>query len=184
MRREILVLWVLGAAAAGGLSCGDPVHDAEVSALGPEPGPYPPGPLHRAGQPCLTCHGGLGPASAEFVTAGTVYVNQYMAATALEPYAPLVGGIINLVDANGVVATPAPTTNSVGNFFVTADQWDPVFPIGGPNASQQISVAPAGQATNTTPMLTHIARGGVYASCAYCHFDPPGPTTPGHVYQN
>jgi hypothetical protein len=168
------------------MSCGDPVHEAEVSALGPEAPGVPPGPTHRPGQPCLTCHGGEGPGGLTFVTAGTVYVNPYTPGTTT--YAPLVDGTVALVDATG--HTYNATTNTVGNFFVATDQWSATFPLGEytpdggtPASTIDITVAPAGMPTNTTPMTTAIERGGVYASCAYCHFDPPGPTTPGHVYQ-
>ena len=51
----------------------DPVHSSAVDALGPEVAGVPKGPYHRAGQPCVTCHGGEGPASQQFVMAGTVF---------------------------------------------------------------------------------------------------------------
>ena len=54
----------------------NPVHDNEVAALGPEDPSVPPGPDHRPGQPCLVCHGGSGPASAQFAVGGTVYAAQ------------------------------------------------------------------------------------------------------------
>jgi hypothetical protein len=180
-------------------ACGDPVHGAEVDALGPEAAGVPRGPTQRPGQPCLTCHGGLGPGDPTFVTAGTVYVLAYAAGLAKTP---LVGGTVQLVDANG--STFAATTNSVGSFYVTTDQWSPVFPLGGRPADSgvsadaclgagsdaspgrdEISVAAStvsGCNEAPRPMLTSMDRGGVYASCAYCHFDPPGPTSPGHVY--
>ena len=186
MRRgaALLALCVAIAIPSGLSSCGDPVHEAEVNALGPEAPGVPHGPTHRPGQPCLTCHGGLGPGNPTFVVAGTIYLNEYVPGTS--SYAPLVGGDVHLVDANGL--TYDAITNSVGNFYVTQDEWSPTFPLGNvhPDGSPtgiDISVAPAGQPTNATPMTTSIDRGGVYASCAYCHFDPPGPTSVGHVYQ-
>src|SRR4051794_4421968 len=54
------------------VSCGDPVSDARIAALGPEDPGVPPGPLHRPGQPCVVCHSRQGPAS-PFLVAGTVY---------------------------------------------------------------------------------------------------------------
>ena len=93
---------------------------------------------------------------------------------------------MHLVDANRL--TYDALTNEVGNFFVTPSQWNPTFPLGDAPADGgpldiSVGVASAGLGS-ATPMTTHIMRGGVYASCAYCHFDPPGPTSPGHVYQN
>ena len=55
-------------------SCADdPVDDMAVAALGDEVPNIPPGPYHRAGQPCSVCHGGQGPASTVFSMAGTVF---------------------------------------------------------------------------------------------------------------
>jgi len=196
-------------AVVSGWGCGDPVHDAEVAALGPEAPGVSPGPTHRPGQPCLTCHGGQGPAGQTFVTAGTVFESQYTPSVPLlKDYTPVNGGLVHLVDANGNGFDAK--TNSVGNFYVTTDQWNPAFPLGalsedaGPSPSEcipvrsniseyggQISVAgpptDGGCKAPVTPMLglttgSAIDRGGVYASCAYCHFDPPGPTSVGHVY--
>jgi len=60
--------------AIGALSaCADPVQSHQVDALGGEQPSIPEGPLHRAGQPCVTCHGEHGPADTEFRFAGTVY---------------------------------------------------------------------------------------------------------------
>jgi hypothetical protein len=183
--------------------CSDPNHAAEVNALGPEAPGVSPGPTHRPGQPCLTCHGGDGPGGQTFVTAGTIYVNQYMAGTT--DYAPVVNGTVHLVDANG--STFDSQTNTVGNFFVTTDQWNPTFPLGEKStdagmpppsgclgvglpieySAGQINVGgtpDGGCQSFPTPMMSAIERGGVYASCAYCHFDPPGPTSPGHVFLN
>src|SRR5690348_913971 len=67
--RLLVVLAAIGASP----SCSDPVHSDEVAALGPEADGVRPGPLHRAGQPCMTCHGGSGPAGAVFAVAGTVF---------------------------------------------------------------------------------------------------------------
>lgn len=145
-------------------ACADPAHDNKVSALGPEPGGSP-GPTHRPGQPCLVCHDGTGPASAKFSVAGTVY--------ALRGQTDPISGItVQLTDALGSVISPV--TNSAGNFFVSFSTWAPTAPIKvalyfDKGADDEKSIA----------MTTHIGRDG---SCASCHFDPPGPTTPGRVY--
>jgi hypothetical protein len=199
MSRSFLLVIAIGLVAL--VACADPIHDAEVAALGPEAAGVSPGPMHRPGQPCLVCHGGEGPGNPTFVTAGTVYASQYTPGTTV--YAPLVGGSVHLVDTHDLGHDVA--TNSVGNFYVTTDQWDPTFPLGSlsldggvpadgcasllsdaslyPGAIT-VAAAPTGLCQAIpTPMSTAIDRGGVYASCAYCHFDPPGPRSPGHIYQ-
>ena len=51
----------------------DPVHANLVSQLGSEAPGIPKGEYHRAGQPCVVCHGDDGPASTKFAVAGTVF---------------------------------------------------------------------------------------------------------------
>jgi hypothetical protein len=140
----------------------DPVHDGEVQALGPEQPGVSPGPTHRPGQPCLVCHGGSGPAGAQFAVGGTIYQAQ------TGPRTPLDNGTVSLIDTDSKTAQA--TTNAVGNFFVPESQWSPTFPV------HVTAVAFGG---SSTPMNTHIGRDG---SCASCHFDPIGPETPGHIY--
>lgn len=174
----VVVLVTAGLAFAS--SCADPTQTAEVSSLPPEDPSVPPGPTHRPGQPCLTCHGGMGPANQTFVTAGTIYAQQYPV-----DGGPLAFGSVYLVDSTGSAFTT--TTNGAGNFYVTPDQWSPVFPLGAhpgdAGVGGRISVSgPGAPPSSAIPMMSAIDRAGVYASCSYCHFDPPGPTTPGHIY--
>jgi hypothetical protein len=150
-----------GALASAGLlgSCVDPVHNAQVKALGGEATGVPQGEFHRAGQPCTTCHEDSGPASTVFSVAGTVFYGPERSIGA--------GGVeVLLVDSDG--AKRSVTTNCVGNFFIPRDSWDPAFPI-------LVSLA---QGTTTVSMKSQISREG---SCANCHRDPPGFDTPGHV---
>ena len=81
-------------------ACFDPVHDDAVEALGPEKRGVRPGPNHRPGQPCLTCHGDQGPAEPEFALAGTIY----LARGVLEPVS---GVSVHLTDAVGSVRETA-----------------------------------------------------------------------------
>jgi hypothetical protein len=141
--------------------CQDPVHNGDVDALGPEPNNVSPGPLHRPGQPCLTCHGGSGPAQAQFTMGGTIYQTQ-------------TGGLVPLSGATVEITDPQNNkfdvqTNTAGNFYVTTSDYQPTYPA-------HVLVTYNG---TMAQMLTHIGRDG---SCADCHFDPPGPTTPGHIY--
>jgi hypothetical protein len=148
--------------AASALACVDPVHDADVAALGPDK--TSPGPTHRPGQPCLVCHGGSGPAGLVMSAAGTVYDTQGQPA-------PSVGALVQVEDVDGLIATA--TTNSVGNFYVTASDYAPHYP------TQMQVTSPDGN--TMVQMLTHSSREG---SCAACHQAQPGPTSPGPVYVN
>jgi hypothetical protein len=153
----------IGLAAGIGLAaCVDPTHDAQVQALGGEAPGVPHGPLHRPGQPCLVCHGEAGPASQTFVMAGTVFATQGSSA-------PASGVQVVIEDVNGAIRTP--TTNEAGNFYITSAEWSPKLP-----AEVQISKGMTSEA-----MLTLIGRDG---SCADCHTQTPGPTSPGPVYLN
>jgi hypothetical protein len=106
------------------------------------------------------CHGGEGPGKTQFALAGTVY--QVPTATI-----GMNGVTVKTTDVNKNVATS--TTNSVGNFYILASAYSPTYPV-----DVELDL---GDLQNQ--MLTHIGRDG---ACASCHFDPPGPTTPGHVY--
>jgi hypothetical protein len=141
-------------------ACVDETHDLQVQALGGEAPGVPHGPLHRPGQPCLVCHGEAGPASHKFVMAGTVDAVQGQGA-------PASGVQVVIEDVNG--AFRAATTNEVGNFYITTAEWSPTLP-----AQVQIS-----KGQSTQQMLSHIGRDG---SCADCHMQTPGPTSPGPVY--
>ncbi len=144
-------------------SCGDPVHDGEVTALGSEAPGVPQGEFHRAGQPCAVCHSPEGPASTVFSVAGTVFSGQN------NTVGVDVASVV-FVDDNGA-SSPLITTNCVGNFFVTPEEWNPSFPI-------RVALV---KGAATAQMNGHISR---EASCANCHKDPPGLDSPGHVYLN
>ncbi len=168
MSARILVLLLASCAVLA--SCGDPTHTDAVSALGPEPPGPGPGPRHRPGQPCLVCHGGSGPASGHFSVAGTVYLVQYMEAG--NPPAPASGVDVHIADATG--ASRDALTNDAGNFFLSVDDWSPAYPLNGIKISENVM----GNQVIAT-MMTHVGRDG---SCAACHYDPPSPATPGHIY--
>jgi hypothetical protein len=152
----------LALAAAATAACIDTVHDNQVAALGPDL--EPPGPEHRAWQPCLVCHGGSGPAQRTFSTAGTVLDTQGQTA-------PAIGALVLIEDVDGRTYTA--TTNDVGNFFVTPDQLTPHYPT-------QMSVSSA-DGSVVQSMLTHSSREG---SCAVCHQPTVGPSSAGPVYLN
>jgi hypothetical protein len=164
--RAALVVLLAGAGAAASLataSCVDEVHDEEVAALGPENG-VPPGPLHRPGQACLTCHGGSGPGKPQLSVGGTVYLNQGGGA-------PAPGASVQVEDILGNVRTLQ--ANAAGNFFVTLSDFAPHYPT-------QMQVTSA-DGTITDQMLTHVGRDG---SCADCHTPTVGPTSVGPIYVN
>ena len=160
-----LMLLVAGTGAVASLasvSCVDEVHSEEVAVLGPETGS--PGPEHRPGQPCVTCHGGSGPGSTQFSVGGTVYLNQGGG-----PPAP--GATVQIEDIDGHIYTV--TANAVGNFFVPLADFAPHYP------TQMSVTSPDGSLT--LQMLTHAGRDG---SCADCHTATEGPNSPGPVYLN
>ncbi|MGH7272307.1 MAG: hypothetical protein ACREJ3_17905 [Polyangiaceae bacterium] len=142
------------------LACVDATHDEQVAALGPEDPGVPTGPTHRPGQPCLVCHGSSGPASQQFSVAGTVVAVRSQSA-------PAPGVTVQIEDINDSIFTA--TTNSAGNFYVPFDQWQPTYPT-----QMQVSRGALSQQMNT-----HVGRDG---SCAGCHTEPEGPTSPGAVY--
>lgn len=141
------------------VACSDPVHDREVEALGPEKAGVHPGPLHRPGQPCLTCHGGQGPASFEISFGGTVYAR-------LGDDAPAAGAAVRLLDAKNRTFDIA--ANCVGNFWVPKT-FAATFPVTGAITAGGFSRV----------MTTQMHRQG---SCAACHSSPPNAATPGHLW--
>jgi hypothetical protein len=152
-----LCFFLLGSLVVG---CKDPVHDRAVEALGQEAPGVPVGPLHRPGQPCLTCHGGDGPADSEFSVAGTAYMFAYT-----DDPAQNVSVILNDVQGRAISVG----TNQVGNFFVNAGDWEPHYPLQTWLVFGNIQ----------SQMQTVIARSG---SCADCHTKPAAVTSPGHVW--
>ncbi|MDB4935552.1 MAG: hypothetical protein JWP87_2524 [Labilithrix sp.] len=159
----------IASALAFAWSCSDPVHDAQVDALGPEAPGVPRGPNHRPGRPCLTCHGGQGPSDVELSVAGTIYQ------TAAPDSPPLEGATVTIFDATQDADGGAPRTfrtNAAGNFYARRAEWSPVYPL------HDISISAPGVDTPTL-MHTTVGRDG---SCATCHFDPRGQGSHGHVY--
>ncbi len=150
-------------------SCADPVHDRQVEDLGSEVGDL--NEYHRAGQPCLTCHGSLGPATTRFSIAGTVFAAPWTsAATTAVGVADVE---IELVDATG--ATPplgTVKTNCVGNFFVKREEWDPAFPA-------LVWIRKGAGSAGLKKMQSHIGR---EPSCNQCHRDPASFDSPGHIF--
>jgi hypothetical protein len=143
--------------------CTDPLHEQQVQALGPEDPSVSKGPLHRPGQPCLVCHGALGPASGMFVMAGTVYALP-------DSNVPAPNTQVTVEDVRGSTFTA--TTNAAGNFFITPDQWSIDFPA-------QVSHVIQGTLESPKMFPSLINRDG---SCADCHGLQVGPTSPGRVY--
>jgi hypothetical protein len=162
MRLRLSLVGFLGGASMLAFGCiNNPVHDDEVTALGPEARGVTPGPLHRPGQPCLVCHGTFGPAWVEFSVGGTVYVEAGQAT-------PAIGAVVSVEDITG--ASFATATNAAGNFYVLLRDFSPAFPI-----LPRVVSADGGVAQT---MMTYVARNG---SCAACHSNPPGATSAGPV---
>ena len=150
-------------AALSALSCGNPVHTDAVQALGGEENGIQPGPRHRAGQPCLTCHGGAGPGAPDFVIGGTVYgVRNGTAALSTVS--------VEMTDSAGVTKTLV--SNDVGNFYMPASEWDPAYPLSVKVVKGSVS----------KPMNSLIGRAG---GCAFCHYGADNePSHPPPVFLN
>ena len=153
-------LWALAAVVA--VAGCDPVHDDAVAALGGEAPGVPRGPLHRPGQPCLLCHDGAVGDPPALSVAGTLFLDA-------NGLVPVSGAAVILQDADGVTSNAA-TTNEAGNFYFSPDEFLPRYPL-------QVNSITVGAVA--IAMHSHIGGNG---SCAGCHFDPPGPDSPGHVY--
>ncbi len=150
----------LAALAVGAMTCSlDPVKSEATSDLGDEAPGVSPGPLHRAGQPCLVCHDGT-TSTPVMSVAGTVYGVR-------GSDAPLAGASVFLTDANGSAFTA--TSNAAGTFYVEASVWQPVYPL-------RVAVAFGGF---TATMSSIIGREG---SCAGCHVDPSSRISAGRIY--
>jgi hypothetical protein len=159
MKARSLASWVLGAAILA--SC-DPVHEAQKDALGGETPGVRNGPLHRPGQPCIVCHdGALGDPPA-FSIAGTIFADG-------NDTTPLPNAMVTITSVDG--STYALTTNAAGNFYAPAGDYTPKYPL-------HVSIT---SGSSTIKMTSHIGGNG---SCAFCHADPAGPSSPGHVYFN
>jgi hypothetical protein len=159
MRALYVALYAAGLALVS--ACNDATHDIQVGMLGGEDPSVPQGPFHRPGQPCLVCHGGQGPASAQFSVGGTVYMFQTSKQT------PATGATVQVEDINGSVGTS--TVNTAGNFYIPSSQWQPTYPT-----LPKVTLGNMPQS-----MTTHVGREG---SCAKCHSDPTSPISAGHIY--
>jgi hypothetical protein len=148
------------------VGCPSPVSDDAIDKLGGECDGVGENEFHRAGQPCVLCHGeylAVGPIMA---LGGTIF------ATPSQPV-PVEGVRVTLTDANGV--TMEKTTNCIGNFFFTAEEWTPAFPV----HAEITCPIPGTEDTRRLVMGTRVSRDG---SCAGCHFGPPAFDSPGWVY--
>jgi len=151
---------VIGALLVALGGCGDPVHDRAVDTLGPEKPGVPPGPDHRPGQPCLTCHGGQGPSSFVMSFGGTVYT--YLGADTTAG-----GAVVHVVDDQ--MRTFETPTNCAGNFWIPARRFQPVFPV-------QVAIQ---WGSATAVMRTEMRLDG---SCNFCHVQPESGASPGQVW--
>lgn len=163
-------LAILGALSAS--ACGNPVIDDKVALLGPEVEGVAKSEYHRPGQACLLCHGPYGGAKPEMTVAGTVFA---IPAKKGKKSVGVEDVVVTITDSFGDVKTKK--TNCIGNFFITADEWQPGFPL----AAKIEYPTPGGPEDSTTPayMSTRIGRDG---SCAGCHEGPRSETTPGAVF--
>jgi hypothetical protein len=164
-RRSFILVLALGGALAAALSCSDPSPDMDVSRQGNETATIPQGEFHRAGEKCTACHIEGGPASDNaFTVAGTIFASPTREVG-------VDGAEVRMTDSQGTKFIAK--TNCVGNFFVTASDWNPSFPI-------LVEIAK----NNTTRAMDSVI--GRERSCAGCHsFDltPDDPLSQvNHIY--
>ena len=147
--------------------CDSPVNDDRIECLGGEQPEVPPSEFHRPGQPCVTCHGEYAAESPILAVAGTIM------STPFNPV-PVEGVLVRLTDAQATVVEK--TTNCIGNFQVTADEWTPAFPL---RAEIECPTGDPDKPIRRFVMGTRITRDG---SCAGCHIGPPSQYSPGWIY--
>ncbi len=92
--------------------------------------------------------------------AGTIYAEK-------DSDQPLVGATVQLTDHNEVTYTRV--TNCVGNFYFLEEEVAPRYPVWVKISFGNIE----------TEMLTPMFQP---ESCASCHTDPAGPSSPGKAY--
>lgn len=161
LKRSLSLLSIAALVIGAGVSCNlDPVHRADVNALGDEEeGLYPPeSEFHRPGQPCAVCHSSKGPADSTFVLAGTVYWGPD------NPDRRVDKAYVRVLDANKVKRCFV--TNCNGNFFVRPDDFPKLtFPL---LISVERTKDPGKDETTMVfrQMNGHIGR---EPSCANCH---------------
>ncbi|CAN5923878.1 hypothetical protein BH11MYX4_BH11MYX4_68230 [soil metagenome] len=156
---SLLTLIVLAAGAAASASCANPVHSDAVAALGDEAPGERPGSTHRAGQPCLVCHGGDGPGP-DFAIGGTIYAKRNGGQA--RP-----GVTVSLTDATG--STKTPVSNEVGNFYLTKQEWSPSYPV-------FVSLLYTDPITKKVVSKDMISRIGGNGGCGFCHHGPDNET--------
>lgn len=148
---------------------------AEADALGPDPGGYESGPLHRAGFPCTRCHGDAWwQEDPVFELAGTVYRTS-------DDRRGLSGAEVIVEDAAGreLVAR----TNRTGNFFFVREGSAPSqrgegrFQI--PFALEYPLRVRVRAGESEQAMRGLIWR---EQSCAACHSGEPGADSNGRVF--
>ncbi|MEJ7732392.1 MAG: hypothetical protein WKG00_24705 [Polyangiaceae bacterium] len=166
---RLLAPVLFGVLLAGAWGCANPVIDDKIEALGDEPLPdLEDFQFHRAGQPCVLCHGEYESEGPLMSVAGTLYQSR-------ASKVPVENATVRIWDSFG--ATWETTTNCVGNFWVEKEDFDPAFPL---HVEVVYQLAGAGP-PKAQPMATRISRDG---SCAGCHQDIASPTqfSPGRVY--
>ena len=150
----------LSLAAVAALAACDPVQDQKTASLGDEAPGVRKGPTHRPGQPCTWCHDGALFDPPAFSVAGTVFESP-------SKLVGVSGATVTMTDSAG--KSYQTTSNEVGNFYVTPDQWTPHFPI------------PTTVIEYSQRKITMYSEISWSSSCAECHGLTAGPSSPGPV---
>lgn len=161
---------VLGLSALALAGCGNPVIDSRIEALGGEDPAVAVSEFHRAGQPCVLCHSEYEGASPEMSVGGTIFAT-------INDQIPVDQVTVRLTDALG--DSRMATTNCVGNFYITKDDWDPAFPLQAVITYNAPAAAGAVPEPKQRKMASRISRDG---SCATCHYGPRTQASVGWVF--
>jgi hypothetical protein len=151
----------------------DPVHSNLVSQLGPEAAGIPKGEFHRAGQPCVVCHGDEGPASEKFSVAGTIF---YGPGTMMNGQLLGASGVSVYIEDDTGAMLPALVTNCVGNFWLKASDYQPQFPL-----LVTVNGIAKGSAMTSPAQQRMTSQIGREPSCGTCHQVQSYPNQPGAI---
>lgn len=153
------------------VGCGNPSIDDKIATL-PNDG-LTPSDAHRAGQPCVLCHGPYKGASPEMIIAGTIFAKD-----AAGKLIPAKGAEVNITTSLDKVngATPPLKTNCAGNFYLTHDQVFTQFALDTIAFPLNVEIKCPNGSTQT--MQGRISRDG---SCGGCHTSKQDQDSPGLI---
>jgi hypothetical protein len=159
MKRGVSMVVALAAVA-----CGNPAIDQRIELLGEENPNVEPSEFHRPGQPCVLCHSAYEGADPPISIGGTIFADT-------EDTLPVENVEVVLTDAVGEQRVKS--TNCIGNFFLTEEEWMPQYPVAAEiryplydDTGSVVENADGVPERRQKTMDSFISRDG---SCATCH---------------